>query len=1214
MAVVTGTGGADIFTESGGPDIDYAVGNTLRGNAGNDTYFIIAGDTTTVVDEVGGTPAGTDLISSANNFDMSVRGLGAENLTLTGTATTGTGNTLNNVITGANNAVQYILSGGDGDDTLTGNDLVDTLTGGIGSDILIGGVGADTMIGGTGNDTFVVDNANDVVTEATSEGTDLISSSVNIAALAANVENLTLTGASANEGTGNALANVMVGNEATETYTLVGGAGDDTITGNNLADILSGGDDNDTLSGSAGNDTLNGGAGNDSLDGGTGNDTLVGGAGNDTYIVDSATDVVTEAANEGTDIVRSTVNITTLATNVENLTLVGSSANEGTGNALANVIIGNEATETYTLNGGDGNDTLTGNALADILNGGAGNDTLTGGLEADTLNGGTGNDTMIGGAGNDIFYVDSASDVVTEGAAAGTDTIIFAAGLNAIDLGDYSNIEAFTFDTGVTTNTRITGTSGADTITGSDGNNIITGLAGGDTINGGAGNDTINGGDDADVITGGTGNDRMVGAGGNDTYFVDSSDDTVVEAAAGGTDLVSSSATFTLSANVENLTLTGGSAINGTGNGEANVITGNGVANSLFGLGGNDTLSGGIGSDYLDGGLGDDTMIGGTGNDTFVVNAATDVVTEAGGEGTDTIRTSVSLTLAANTEALVATANNLTLTGLGTTDQLTSFDSTAGRTTLVGGDGSDTYFLNGRNDVVTETAPNGDTDVVEINWTRANEVLSRATLATQYANVETFTLSADAIANGAVIVDVLGTSTNNGAAFGGAAGGAQTIDGGVSRNSTLQGGTGTDTYVVRNATQTIEEAANGGEIDTVRTFVSGVTLGANLENLELAGRVRAGTGNASNNTLTGNEAANVLDGGTGNDSLIGDEGSDTYYIDAAGDVVIEDGITNADGTRDAIIASVSVDLSGEGDLAGIEAVTLTGGAGLDVVGNNKNNTLVGNTGDNEINGDAGNDVMIGGAGNDTYTVDSLQDRITDTAGTADRVIVDIATGNYRLAASIENANVNGDVFKFFGNASINVITGNGDANTIDGGAGNDTINGGLGNDTLFGGTGNDSLIGNTGLDIVYGGAGDDTITGNDGNDTLYGDAGDDIIDGGADIDIIYGGRGDDALTGGAEVDTFVFERAGGLDTVADFGTGNDILNIADLLTGDGTGINAGNIATYLNFSEAGGNTTVQIDANGAAGGTNWTNVAVLTGVTGLDEVTLFNAARVVVVD
>ena len=89
------------------------------------------------------------------------------------------------------------------------------------------------MIGGAGNDTYVVDNTADVVTENPSEGTDLVQSSVTYT-LAANVENLTLTGTTAINGTGNALDNVLTGNTAANTLT--GGAGNDTLSGGTGAD------------------------------------------------------------------------------------------------------------------------------------------------------------------------------------------------------------------------------------------------------------------------------------------------------------------------------------------------------------------------------------------------------------------------------------------------------------------------------------------------------------------------------------------------------------------------------------------------------------------------------------------------------------------------------------------------------------------------------------------------------------------------------------------------------------------------------------------------------------------------------------------------------------------------------------------------------------------------------------------------------------------
>ena len=179
-----------------------------------------------------------------------------------------------------------------------------------------------------------MDNVGDVTTELAAEGTDLVNSSITWT-LAANVENLTLTGTAVINGTGNTLDNVITGNSSVN--------------------------------------TLNGGAGNDTLNGAAGADTLVGGAGNDSYTVDNVGDIVTELANEGTDAVQSSVTFT-LAANVENLTLTGTSAVNATGNTLNNVLTGNAAANV--LNGGAGNDTLTDSAGANVYVGGAGNDTL----------------------------------------------------------------------------------------------------------------------------------------------------------------------------------------------------------------------------------------------------------------------------------------------------------------------------------------------------------------------------------------------------------------------------------------------------------------------------------------------------------------------------------------------------------------------------------------------------------------------------------------------------------------------------------------------------------------------------------------------------------------------------------------------------------------------------------------------------------------------
>jgi hypothetical protein len=163
------------------------------------------------------------------------------------------------------------------------------------------------------------------------------------------------------------------------------GAGNDTINGgdgNDWIDAFQGG--NNAINGDAGNDTIYAGGGNDTINGGDGIDTLIGGAGNDTYIVDTTTDMITEAANAGSDTVISSISFSLAAiANVENLSLTGSTAINGTGNTLNNVITGNSAANS--LSGGTGNDNLNGGDGIDTLIGGAGNDSLSGGLGADTF-------------------------------------------------------------------------------------------------------------------------------------------------------------------------------------------------------------------------------------------------------------------------------------------------------------------------------------------------------------------------------------------------------------------------------------------------------------------------------------------------------------------------------------------------------------------------------------------------------------------------------------------------------------------------------------------------------------------------------------------------------------------------------------------------------------------------------------------------------------
>ncbi|MNG92882.1 Bifunctional hemolysin/adenylate cyclase precursor [compost metagenome] len=425
---------------------------------------------------------------------------------------------------------------------------------------------------------------------------------------------------------------------------LLGLAGNDTLNGLAGNDQLFGGAGDDILNGGADNDVLNGDAGNDTLNGGTGADAMNGGAGNDTYVVDNAGDSVVEAAGGGTDLVQTSLNSHTLASNVENLTFTGT-----------------------------GNFTATANGLNNTVIGGAGND---------VINGGSGTDRMEGGAGNDTYFVDVAGDQVVELAGAGTDTVRALA--SSYTLG--ANVENLTY---LGAGNFVGTGNGLDNIlTAGVGNDTLNGGAGNDTLLGNAGNDTLNGDAGDDILNGGLGADAMNGGAGNDTYVVDNAGDSIVEAAGAGTDLVQTNlASYVLASNVENLTYTG------TGNFSA-------TANGL-----NNTVIGGIGNDVINGGSGADRMEGGAGNDTYFVDTTADQVVELAGAGTDTVRTSAAnYTLGANIENLTFVgAGNFTGTGNGLGNTIAGG---AGNDFLNGAAGDDILQGNAGNDTLNGDAGN----------------------------------------------------------------------------------------------------------------------------------------------------------------------------------------------------------------------------------------------------------------------------------------------------------------------------------------------------------------------------------------------------------------------------------------------------------------------------------------------------------------------------
>jgi Ca2+-binding RTX toxin-like protein len=680
---IIGNQGVNVLTD-GGTSVD-----TLIGLGGNDTYNVtVLG--TQVVEAANG---GTDTVNTSVNFSAGTQSI--ENIT----ASVGTGLVLN------------------------GSSIDQTITGGAGNDVLNGGGGNDRLVGGTGDDLYIVDGG-DTIVEAAGAGTDAVVTSAAIT-LGANVsvEQLFATGSVRFLATGERNPNFAItsygfdtadgtrnlNSENTSTVSvpfLNGNVAQQLIVGNATDNILDGNRGVDA------NGAFNLGAGFA--------DTLMGLGGNDTYRVYDQNDVVLEDRNGGRDSVFTSADYSLAANDTAAAAFLN--AQFGAGTAASFYTTAEIEVLSTAVNAGTDAINLTGNAYGNIIVGNYGVNTIVGGGTA----AGGGTDVLIGLNGNDIYEVDSVNTVIFEQQSEGDlDTANVTVSGFTLNTGSYVEVLNASYTTAV--------------------NQTGAGFA----LVGNELSQRINGGGLNDTLSGGGGNDTLSGLGGNDVYRVADNNVTIIEDAGNGTfdqvltvgisyrlgggvltTTTGSTTTATQGVGIEYLsTVAQGSTenINFTGNAFAQVIAGN-YGNNILDSGQGAVTGQGIYNQ--DGNLNvGDTMIGLLGNDTYRVYSQNDVVVEAGNQGSDTVLTSASYSLALNDATTYnggtaqsievlsvanqsSTTNGISLTGNSLANTIIGND---GQNTLDGGLGADTLIGRGGSDTFAFSTAlgNGNVDTIQ---------------------------------------------------------------------------------------------------------------------------------------------------------------------------------------------------------------------------------------------------------------------------------------------------------------------------------------------------------------------------------------------------------------------------------------------------------------------------------------------------------------------
>ncbi len=1046
-----------------------------------------------------------------------------------------------------------VVSGNEGNDAIQGQDGADSLYGGAGNDAIYGQNGDDKLFGGLGNDYLNGGDGADTLDGG--DGVDQADYGGSAAAVSINLATGVHSGGDATgdvfiaieEIFGSAFNDTLVGSDGHDVFlgrdgndsiscggctdALYGNAGDDQISGGDGNDFIMGQENNDSLAGDEGNDTLDGGEGNDELDGGVGNDSLSGGAGDDKLIGGAGADTL----DGGTGYNSADYQQSSAAISI---------------NLATNVNTGGDAEGDILLNIGE----IRGTAFNDVIVGDDGTNHMV-------SNGG--NDTLEGGKGNEHLYGSDGAETYVFNTGDGDDRIYyFAGGVDKIDL-------------------TSTGLQFSDlTIAQSGSNTIVT--YGTDTI-------TLMGFHTASnlVATDFVFTNEIFGTAGADTFFASSAPEAFF--GGGGTDYVRyenalGAVAINLSTNVHTGDAAGDrytdiEAILATGFDDT--LTGDATANELLGHEGNDVLRGEGGDDKLHGNGGDDNISGGQGNDSLRGNEGNDTLD--GGEGNN---------------ALHGGEGNDSL--IGGVDQDTLYGE-AGADTLRGGDSNDMLF-DGNSGTVDADVFDGGAGFDTIDYLHASSALSvnlttgihsGSAAGDSYSNVEYLmgSIYNDVIVGGGNFTHLHGRSGNdtmtgtsaNETFYGGAGNddvngiagndalygeaGADTLRGGDG-NDTLAGGDDNDRFVF--------DAAWG--IDTVTDFVVGAeTLDLSATGLQFADL-----------TITQVGAHTEVTDAGGNKIILQNTTASTI---TAADFVfanIVSGTNNSD-TINGTAASDHIEgLDGDDKLYGHGGNdTLVGGDGRDVLrGGEGDDLLQGGNGDEYLIGDAGADTLDGGDGYD------WADYSWETVG----VSINLATGIHSGGAAEGDVLLN--IERLYGGSGNDTLQANDTTTAIRGGAGDDLIIGGAASEYLIGDAGADTLDGGAGLDWadyswetvgvninlatgihsggaangdvlinierIYGGHGDDTLT---GNATTY------QIRGGDGNDIINSGTSSEILQGDAGSDVFAFENGWGVDTITDFVSGEDTLDLS--ATGlQFADLTIAQVGANTEITEAGGNKIV----------------------------------------